>query len=258
MDGAPSGPSALADEARAALTRGEIALLYQPIAETGPAGRTVGFEALARWSHPTRGALAPEDFMTAFADEGLALEFGEAVLDAALGQMRAWIETDVAFGRIAVNLSPAQFRTGRLADAVLDRLAYWGVPPEHLCIEVMETVDLSAPEVGAAVRALHAAGVHIALDDFGAGLATVSQLVAFPIDRLKLDLTFCQADSDRAAVRAVAVLAHGLGMQVVAEGVENAAQLSALRDAGCDLAQGWWIGRPLPAIDVPAFFAQTR
>lgn len=256
MDGAPSGPETLADEARAALARGEIALLYQPIAETASPGRTVGFEALARWSHPTRGDLEPEDFMAAFADEALALEFGEAVLDAALGQMRAWIEAGADFGKIAVNLSPAQFRSGRLADDVLDRLAHWGVPPERLCVEVMETVDLGSAEVAEAMRALHVAGVHVALDDFGAGLATVAQLIAFPIDRLKLDLTFCQAETDRSAVRAVAVLAHGLGMQVVAEGVENAAQLDALREAGCDLAQGWWISHPIRAADVPAFFAR--
>jgi diguanylate cyclase (GGDEF)-like protein len=249
-------------EVREALTRGEFELHYQPIAETVPAGvvgRTVGFEALARWSHPTRGLLSPETFMTAFDDPELSLQLGEATLEEALRQMRAWTDAGVAFGRVAVNASAAQFRTGRLAEIVLEKLDRWGVPAERLCIEVTENVYMGwgAEVVGDACRALHAAGVLVALDDFGTGYASLTHLKSFPIDRLKIDRSFCQAEDDRAIVRAVANLGHSLGMQVVAEGVEDPAQLAALREAGCDLAQGWWIGRPLPAASVPAHLAET-
>jgi EAL domain-containing protein (putative c-di-GMP-specific phosphodiesterase class I) len=244
-------------EARAGLARGEFTLLYQPIAETAPPHRTVGFEALARWIHPTRGALEPDAFMPDFAED-VALRFGEAVLEGALLQMRRWRDAGVDFGRVAVNLSPAQFRDAGLASAVLARLAEHGVDPTALCVEITETVDVSQPAVAAAVEILSAAGVEIALDDFGTGYATLAHLEAFPIHRLKIDRSFCRAAGDLPLVRTVARAAQNLGMRVVAEGVEDPAQLATLCEAGCDLAQGWLIGRPAPAAEAEKWMAEGR
>lgn len=247
-------------EVRAGLARGEFVLYYQPVVEIGEGGAlgaVTGFEALTRWKHPTRGVVTPEHFMAAFEDPELSLQLGEATLENALRQMRAWIDEGVEFGRVAVNVSTAQFRTGRLAEAIADKLAFWRIPPERLCIEVTETVYMGwgAEGVGEAVTALHAMGVQIALDDFGTGYASLTHLKSFPIDRLKIDRSFVGAEEDRVIVRAVATLGASMGMAVVAEGVENEGQLAFLADAGCGMAQGFHIGRPMPAEAVVGYLA---
>jgi diguanylate cyclase (GGDEF)-like protein len=247
-------------EVREGLKRGEFSLHYQPVADIGegPGVSTVqGFEALTRWRHPVRGLLTPEAFMEAFDDQALSLQLGEATLEGALSQMRAWMDAGVEFGRVAVNVSAAQFRTGRLAATILEKLTKWNVPAERLCIEVTENVYMGwgAEVVGDAARELHAAGVQIALDDFGTGYASLTHLKSFPIDRLKIDRSFVQNEADSAIVSAVITLGSGLGMKVIAEGVETQAQLDFLRRAGCDQAQGYHLGYPMPAADIPAYLA---
>jgi diguanylate cyclase (GGDEF)-like protein len=244
-------------EVRAGLPRGEFVLHYQPLVAIGEAGAAtvVGFEGLMRWRHPMRGVLPPAVFMSAFEDQELGLMLGDAALDSALSCMRGWMDAGVAFGRVAVNVSAAQFRTGRLAETLFDKLERWNVPAERLAVEVTETVYMGwgAEVVGDAVRALHKAGVQIALDDFGTGYASLSNLKQFPIDRLKIDRAFVQNEADRAIVKAVIALGAGLGMQTVAEGVEEPEQLAFLAECGCDQAQGFLFARPMPAEEVPAF-----
>lgn len=246
-------------EVRAGLPRGEFGLHYQPLVAIGEHGRhkVVGFEGLMRWRHPMRGTLSPAVFMPAFEDQELGLMLGDAALDSALSRMRVWLDAGVEFGRVAVNVSAAQFRTGRLAETLFERLAQWNVPADRLAVEVTETVYMGwgAEVVADAARALHDAGVQIALDDFGTGYASLSNLKQFPIDRLKIDRAFVQNEADRAIVKAVIALGAGLGMQTVAEGVEEADQLDFLTRCGCDVAQGFYFAKPMPAEDVPTFLA---
>ena len=169
--------------------------------------------------------------------------------------LRAWLDAGVEFGRVAVNLSPAQFRLEGLSTSILEALARHSVPPQRLCVEVMETVHFGEVVAGTVGR-LRAEGVQIALDDFGAGYASLTHLASFAIDRLKIDRSLCQFESELETLRGVVAHAHDLGMQVVAEGVEDADQLAAIRDAGCDLVQGFWVGRPLPPAEVPAYLAR--
>jgi EAL domain-containing protein (putative c-di-GMP-specific phosphodiesterase class I) len=193
--------------------------------------------------------------MAAFEDQDLSLKLGDVAFEAALKQMRAWLDEGVEFGRVAVNISSAQFRSGRLAEEVQERLARWNVPCERLTIEVTENVYMGwgSDLVSDTVRRLHEAGVMIALDDFGTGYASLANLRQFPIDRLKIDKSFVQNGEDEAIVKAVITLGSSMGMKVVAEGVEDAEQLKTLQRYGCDQIQGYHFGRPMPASAVAAF-----
>jgi diguanylate cyclase (GGDEF)-like protein len=243
-------------DVRAAITAKEFVLYYQPVVDI--ASHSVsGFEALMRWDHPEQGILTPDRFMAAFEDQDLSLKLGDLAFEAALAQMREWLDQGVEFGRVAVNISAAQFRSGRLAEEVQDRLARWGVPSTRLTIEVTENVYMGwgSEMVSDTVRQMHKAGVMIALDDFGTGYASLANLRQFPIDRLKIDKSFVQNAEDAAIVKAVITLGSSMGMKVVAEGVEDQEQLDALADYGCDQIQGYHFSRPMPAAMVPGYLA---
>ena len=244
-------------DVRAGIEAQEFVLFYQPVVDVRSGQGVVGFEALMRWAHPEQGVLGPVRFMPAFEDQDLSLKLGDVAFEAALKQMRAWLDAGVEFGRVAVNISAAQFRSGRLAEEIQDRLARWAVPCERLTIEVTENVYMGwgSDLVSETVRRLHEAGVMIALDDFGTGYASLANLRQFPIDRLKIDKSFVQNDEDEAIVKAVITLGSSMGMKVVAEGVEDAAQLEKLIGYGCDQVQGYHFGRPMPAAEVPGFLA---
>ncbi len=243
-------------DVRAGIAAGEFVLFYQPVVDVREGG-VAGFEALMRWAHPEQGILSPASFMVAFEDQDLSLKLGDVAFDAALNQMRDWIETGVDFGRVAVNISAAQFRSGRLAEEIQERLARAKVPCDRLTIEVTENVYMGwgSDMVSETVKRLHDAGVMIALDDFGTGYASLANLRQFPIDRLKIDKSFVQNTEDEAIVKAVITLGSSMGMKVVAEGVEDAEQLAKLIGYGCDQVQGYHFGRPMPAADVPGFLA---
>lgn len=243
-------------DVRAGIFAGEFVLYYQPVVDVRGGG-VVGFEALMRWAHPEQGVLAPARFMAAFEDQDLSLKLGDVAFEASLQQMRTWLDQGVEFGRIAVNISAAQFRSGRLAQEIQDRLARWNVPCDRLTIEVTENVYMGwgSDLVSDTVRQLHDAGVMIALDDFGTGYASLANLRQFPIDRLKIDKSFVQNVQDEAIVKAVITLGSSMGMKVVAEGVEDAEQLAKLIAYGCDQVQGYHFSRPMPAADVPGFLA---
>ncbi|WP_369823235.1 putative bifunctional diguanylate cyclase/phosphodiesterase [Caulobacter sp. UNC279MFTsu5.1] len=241
-------------DVRAAIAAKEFVLYYQPVVDIATSSVS-GFEALMRWDHPEQGVLTPDRFMAAFEDQDLSLKLGDLAFETALKQMRQWLDDGVEFGRVAVNISAAQFRSGRLAEEVQDRLRRWNVPCERLTIEVTENVYMGwgSEMVSDTVRQLHKAGVMIALDDFGTGYASLANLRQFPIDRLKIDKSFVQNTEDAAIVKAVITLGSSMGMKVVAEGVEDQAQLDALADYGCDQIQGYHFSRPMPAGMVPGY-----
>ncbi|MDR6529876.1 putative bifunctional diguanylate cyclase/phosphodiesterase [Caulobacter rhizosphaerae] len=241
-------------DVRAAITAKEFVLYYQPVVDLA-SNSVSGFEALMRWDHPEQGVLTPDRFMAAFEDQDLSLKLGDLAFETALKQMRQWLDDGVEFGRVAVNISAAQFRSGRLAQEVQERLARWNVPCDRLTIEVTENVYMGwgSDMVSDTVRQLHQAGVMIALDDFGTGYASLANLRQFPIDRLKIDKSFVQNAEDAAIVKAVITLGSSMGMKVVAEGVEDQDQLEALADYGCDQIQGYHFSRPMPAAMVPGY-----
>ncbi len=244
-------------EVRAGVQAGEFVLYYQPLVDIAEPRRVTGLEALMRWRHPKRGLLLPGLFLAAFEDPECSLALGEVALDTAMRQMRDWMDQGVPFGRVAVNLSASQFRTGGVAETIMKKLEHWRVPPERLTVEVTENVYMGwgSEAVSDTVRTLHEHGVMIALDDFGTGYASLANLKQFPIDRLKIDRSFVQNREDAPIVRAVLSLGSSLGMKVVAEGVETDEQLKMLEVLGCDQAQGYYFARPMPAHDVAGFLA---
>ncbi len=220
-------------------------MMYQPIIDVGT-DAVVGFEALLRWTHPTRGAVGPEEFVTIAELNGLIVPLGRWVMETACAEAAGW----PAHLRIAVNLSPLQFRQGNLTDEIISVLRHTGLAPDRLELEVTEGVLLedSGP-VLQTMYALQALGVSITLDDFGTGHASLSYLRRFPFDKLKIDKSFIrnlQRDpQSRAIVEAVLLLSRRLGLNVVAEGVETQAQLDILRRLRCPLVQGFLRGRPM-------------
>ena len=242
----------LEDELRLGLECGELVPFYQPEVRLAD-GRLVGMEVLARWRHPSRGLVLPDEFLPVAEEVGLGPAVGELILCQAVSQARAWQDAGLIVDCLAVNLSAPQLRRRGLARTVLAILAEAGFAPERLMVEVTEGVFLGhgAGLVAEELEELHAAGVTVALDDFGTGYASLAHLKRFPIDVLKVDRSFVRHvlhdPGDAAIVQAVIGLGHSLGMKVVAEGVENDEQLAWLRLQGCDYAQGHLFAAPLPA-----------
>lgn len=244
--------SSMISVARDAARDDRIMPYYQPKVVLG-SNRICGFEALLRWHHPTLGVQAPATIAAAFEDLDLALGISERMLARIVGDMRQWLDEGVEFGRIAVNLSPAEFRHESLVSRVLERLHRAGIATSRIELEVTETVFLGrgADSVAEALNAFSREGVTIALDDFGTGYASLTHLKAFPVDVIKIDRSFVSSlDSDpddAAIIDAVVGLGHRLGMEVVAEGVETAVQAQYLLDRGCDYGQGYLFGKALPS-----------
>ncbi|MCB4821870.1 putative bifunctional diguanylate cyclase/phosphodiesterase [Roseicella aerolata] len=230
---------------RAALPRGEFTLHYQPQLDLGT--RTLaGFEALLRWQRPGLGLVPPAEFIPLAEEIGLIGTIGEWVLREATSEAARW----PAPLRVAVNVSPPQFQNGRLVGSVQAALAASGLPGDRLELEVTESALLEDGGWGtmAQLQALKMLGLRISLDDFGTGYSSLSQLRSFPFDRVKIDRSFAD---DAAVVRAVAALGTSLGIRTTAEGVETPAQLERVRADGCTEAQGYLLGRPVPAGEVP-------
>lgn len=244
-----------------ALQQGLIVPFYQPKIDLA-SGKVVGFEALARWLHSDQGTLAPGAFPTAFEDPELAIAVGEHLIRQVASDVRRWLDLGIDCGRIAVNLSPPQFNWVGLAKRFLEIVHAAGVPNERLEVEVTETVFVSrsASHVISTLRQFHESGITIALDDFGTGYASLIHLKQFPIDVIKIDrsfITHVETDpSDAAIVQAVIQLGRGLGMTVIAEGVEDAGQVAFLREKGCAQIQGDLYGKPMEASQVPVYLGQ--
>ncbi len=228
---------------KSAIANGELSLAYQPQQHGG--GEVIGFEALARWHHPQRGNVPPAEFIPIAEESGLIGEIGEWVLREACREAASWGPAL----QVAVNVSAIQFRRGGLEQVVRTILDETGIAPQRLELEITEGVLIE--NVHHATQTLHrlkALGVRLALDDFGTGYSSLSYLQSFPLDRIKIDRTFIsnlgRTDRALAIVRAVIGLAHGLGVPVLAEGIETPDQLATVVCEGCDDVQGYLIGRP--------------
>jgi diguanylate cyclase (GGDEF)-like protein/PAS domain S-box-containing protein len=233
-----------------AIKNGELSLYYQPQAisrQTVADSEVVGFEALARWLHRVRGFVPPIDFIPLAEESGLIVEMGEWILRQACREAASW-PTPL---QIAVNLSPAQFMHGDVVGLVHSILLETGLAPDRLELEITEGVLIEDFDRGLALlRRLKSLGVRVSMDDFGSGYSSLSYLQAFPFDKIKIDRAFVmnlgRNPQSASIVRAVIGLGHGLGMSIVAEGVETQEQLGFLADEGCDAVQGYFIGKPAP------------
>jgi EAL domain-containing protein (putative c-di-GMP-specific phosphodiesterase class I) len=258
MDQRVQARRSLEFDLRKALALCEFELFYQPQFDVD-SGRATGFEALIRWRHPERGLVPPSGFVPLAEETGLIVPIGEWVLRTACAEAATWPE-DVA---VAVNLSPAQFRTGKLVQTVLSTLAATGLSANRLELEITESVLLDNDETNRAVLTqLHELGVRIAVDDFGTGYSSLAYLRSFPFDKIKIDQSFVRemasdADSE-AIVRAVVDLGATLGMTTIAEGVETREELERIRAHGCTEIQGFLFGRPTPLEEVRALIAKQR
>lgn len=235
---------------RRALRRNQLVLHYQPTVELD-SGRIVGAEALLRWHHPSRGLVPPGRFVGLAEETGLIVPIGGWILETACAQAVAWAAAGGP-ASVAVNVSPRQLHRSDLVATVRNALAASGLLPDRLVLELTESSLLEDVDSAAAtLAALKTIGVRIALDDFGTGYASVAHLNRLPLDLVKIDRAFVQrigrSFRDEAIVRAIQGLADTLGLDVVAEGVEERAQLAFLRSCGCRHAQGYLFGRPAPA-----------
>jgi len=242
----------LAADLRLALERDELVLHYQPKVDLRT-GEIIGFEALVRWQHPTRGLVPPLDFIGVAEATGLIVPLGRWVLTEACRQAVTWDRPLT----MAVNLSVRQFEAGDVAEMVAEVLAETGMPPERLVLEMTESVLLTDTDDNLArIVSLKALGVQLAMDDFGTGYSSLAYLRRFPMDVLKIDRSFVDRlggeSEDEALVRTIVRLGQRFGMQTVAEGIENETQLAILREMGCDFAQGYLLSRPLPGPDATA------
>lgn len=240
----------LANDMRAALSRNEFELHYQPVFDA-KTSRPCGVEALVRWRHPVAGLMAPDRFIWLAEETGLMEPLGQWILERACQDAASWPQNI----KVAVNLSAAQFRSGALFDVILCALVESGLPPERLELEITESLFLQNKEShGIVIQQLKNIGVTIALDDFGTGYASLSYLTMFPFDKIKIDKSFTQGLSSRvdcaAVVASVLSLARGLDIAVTAEGVETKQQFELLRAAGVDQVQGYLFGRPSPIADL--------
>src|SRR5712691_2080958 len=244
----------LEKDLRLALEREEFTLYYQPQLDL-KTGDIVGFEALIRWPHAQRGMVAPMDFIPLAEETGLIAPIGEWALRRACMQARSWQTLGYPQLQVSVNCSAQQFRLEGLVDTVARTLQQTGLPASSLELELTESIIVEHTEhVMARFKALDEMGVKLSIDDFGTGYSSLGYLKRFPIHELKIDQSFVRDVStdpdDAAIVSAIITLAHGLGLQVVAEGVETAEQLAFLKKVDCDWAQGYYFCRPLPAEEI--------
>ncbi|MCU6455758.1 EAL domain-containing protein [Sphingomonas sp. A2-49] len=241
----------LEDDMRATLGEGGFALVYQPVVSTADA-RIVGYEALLRWEHPTRGMISPGDFIPVAEDCGLIEAIGEWVLRTACDAAAGWPHGV----RVAVNVSPIQFANPAFPTIVASALAHSGLAPQRLELEITEGVFLDeSGSTDAMFRALKGLGVRLALDDFGTGYSSLGYLRTAPFDKIKIDQSFVRGaaqpgNRNAAIVRAIVTLADTLGMETTAEGVEIQDEIDLVRDLGCSHIQGFVYGRGVAAADV--------
>ena len=261
MDQAVERRVRMEQDLRGAWERGELSLAYQPVYRLAD-NRLVGAEALLRWQHPEHGVVSPSLFIDVAEQSGLIETIGPQVLRAACIDARRW-QRDFAAGRelfVSVNVSPRQLRAADLSAQVDAVLRETGLAPQHLHIELTETAVIGdEARVSALLARLRNAGVKVWLDDFGTGFSGLSHLRRVPVDGVKIDRSFIadvlRDPDDLALTTAIIAMAHSLGIHVVAEGVEKEGQYAILRERGCDMAQGFWLGHPMTSQDFMGLLA---
>jgi len=244
----------LENDLRRALPLNQLEVHYQPKSDV-VTGRISSVEALLRWRHPTRGLVSPTVFIPVAEETGLILSIGEWVLRQSCRQARDWQRAGLPFLRVAVNVSPVQFRQSNFLQAVSTALLDFDLEPQYLEIELTETTVMDNAEGSVEIlEQLSRMGVVVSIDDFGTGYSSMSYLRRFPIDKLKIDRSFISDLTTNAAdasiVQAIISLAHSLRLKVVAEGVETAEQLARLREFGCDQYQGYYRSAAVPAGEI--------
>jgi len=249
-DHAPTRLALLGDLRRALDSDQQLVLNYQPQVDL-ELGRPVGVEALVRWDHPVRGMVSPDEFIPVAETTALIQPLTVRVLELALAQARAWIADGIRLP-VAVNLSARCLLDTAFPDTVSGLLARYRLPASVLRLEITETAIMAdSARALSTLRALHETSIRLSIDDFGTGYSSMAYLKQLPVDELKVDRSFVKGMTtdarDAVLVRSAIDLGHNLGLAVVAEGVENQDTLAALRDLGCDIAQGYHIGRPMPA-----------
>jgi diguanylate cyclase (GGDEF)-like protein len=250
---------AMVGELRRALQSGELTLHYQPKVDLS-SEVVHGVEALVRWNHPERGLLPPNEFVPMAERTGLIRLLTRYVLNAALAQASEWNEIGLEL-RVSVNLSARNLLDPSLAEDVARLLSRWGIRPDLLELEITEsTIMLDPARATEVLNQLSEMGIGLSVDDFGTGYSSLSYLRELPVKELKIDRTFvsrmCEDDGDRFIVRSTIGLGQNLGLRVVAEGVEDEETLAQLTTLGCDLAQGYFLSRPVPASELADWLAQ--
>jgi predicted signal transduction protein with EAL and GGDEF domain len=258
MDARAQARRLLEIDLRGALLRSEFLVYYQPIQDL-KADRVVGFEALVRWNHPLRGMIAPLNFIPLAEETGLIVPLGDWVLRTACSDAAGWSQAVC----VAVNLSPAQFKSRNLVPSVVSALEDSGLSACRLELEITESVLLHDSDATlATLHKLRSLGVRISMDDFGTGYSSLSYLRSFPFDKIKIDRSFVSElatrDDSKAIVRAVTGLGKSLGISTTAEGVETSEQLALLRLEGCTEVQGYLFSPPRPAKDVESMLSTSR
>ena len=259
LNGASVERLTLETQLRRAIEREELVLHYQPKVDVA-SGRVVGAEALLRWMHPSLGLVPPDRFIPLAEESGLIVEIGDWVIHAACAQIQAWRAAGLGEIKVAVNVSRHEVAAGGLVDTVRDAIQHHAIRPGQLVIELTESMLMDRHEqTRQQLEDLRALGVELSIDDFGTGYSSMNYLKRFPLDELKVDKSFVDGTpddpTDSAIVKAVIVLAHSLGMRVVAEGVETEPQFAMLKSLHCDVFQGYLCSKPLPAQD---FIARQR
>ncbi len=234
-----------------AVERQEVEVYFQPLISLGDE-RIVGAEALVRWDHPEHGILSPAHFVALAEDNGTILEIGRAVLEQACGRAKAWLDDIGVRLEVGVNLSPRQFQQAGLERQIAGVLQSTGIDPSQLCLEITESLAMFDVELTSAVLdKLHNLGLRLAIDDFGTGHSSLGSLARFPIDVIKIDQSFVRdIDQDpvkSAIVSAAVALSKAIGSTTVVEGLETLAERDQVERLGCDVAQGFYFSRPLPA-----------
>ncbi|MED7666055.1 EAL domain-containing protein [Pseudomonas moraviensis subsp. stanleyae] len=253
----------IAFELRRALEQQELRVYYQPVHEL-QSSRLIGVEALVRWQHPQRGLVSPAEFIPIAERTGLIADIDAWVMQQACRQMCQWQQSGVVLAFVAVNVSSRLFARRELYQQVAQVLHDTGLDPAHLELEVTESAVMDDPEVALEqMHRLRELGVRLAIDDFGTGYSSLLRLKRLPVQKLKIDQGFVAGlpwdEDDAAIVRVIVALARSMGMQVHAEGIEQVEQAAFLLEQACDLGQGYWFGRPVPATEIdwtkaPSFY----
>lgn len=244
-------------ELRRAIEQQQLELYYQPQISAS-SGELIGVEALVRWHHPERGMVSPVEFIPLAEESGLILSMSDWIMTEACRQTKAWCDSGLPPFMVSINLSGMQFRQSNFEQVVEQIFKQTGVDPARIGLELTESVVMGdAENTIATLNSLKELGVKLSIDDFGTGYSSLSYLQKFPLDTLKVDRSFIkdigENNDDTAITEAIIAMGHSLGLEIIAEGVETQVQLDFLQARSCEIIQGFFFSRPLPASEIPAF-----